>query len=43
MRVLIIPSPVTTHFMPMIPLAWALRAAGHELLVAGQPDVMGGG
>lgn len=41
MRVLIIPSPVTTHFMPMIPLAWALRAAGHELLVAGQPDVMG--
>lgn len=25
----------------MIPLAWALRAAGHEVLVAAQPDVVG--
>ncbi|MFJ2114498.1 MULTISPECIES: nucleotide disphospho-sugar-binding domain-containing protein [unclassified Streptomyces] len=41
MRVLIIPSPSATHFMPMVPLAWALRAAGHEVLVAGQPDVLG--
>nr|ABO28817.1 glycosyltransferase [Streptomyces sp. FU107] len=41
MRILIIPSPVVTHLMPLVPLAWALRAAGHELLVVGQPDVMG--
>ncbi|MFF2924214.1 nucleotide disphospho-sugar-binding domain-containing protein [Streptomyces celluloflavus] len=41
MRVLMIPSPAATHFMPLVPLAWALRAAGHELLVAGQPDVLG--
>ncbi|MGX8909857.1 nucleotide disphospho-sugar-binding domain-containing protein [Streptomyces netropsis] len=41
LRILIIPSPVVTHLMPLVPLAWALRAAGHELLVVGQPDVMG--
>ncbi len=28
-----------THLMPMVPLAWALRAAGHEVLVAGDADV----
>ncbi|MCE7082454.1 nucleotide disphospho-sugar-binding domain-containing protein [Streptomyces sp. ST2-7A] len=41
MRVLMISSPVPTHFTPMIPLAWALRAAGHEVTVLSQPDVMG--
>ncbi|MFI5754684.1 nucleotide disphospho-sugar-binding domain-containing protein [Streptomyces sp. NPDC051569] len=40
MRVLMIPSPSATHFMPMVPLAWAIRAAGHDILVAGQPDVL---
>ncbi|MGW6022269.1 nucleotide disphospho-sugar-binding domain-containing protein [Streptomyces sp. NPDC055099] len=40
MRVLMMSTPVPTHFTPMVPLAWALRAAGHEVLVAGQPDVM---
>lgn len=41
MRVLVIPTPVPTHFMPLVPLAWALRAAGHEVTVLGQPDVYG--
>ncbi|MFE7318350.1 nucleotide disphospho-sugar-binding domain-containing protein [Streptomyces sp. NPDC057555] len=40
LRVLLITSPSTTHFLPMVPLAWALRAAGHEVLVAAQPDVL---
>ncbi|HET6858186.1 MAG TPA: nucleotide disphospho-sugar-binding domain-containing protein [Streptomyces sp.] len=40
MRVLMMTTPVPTHFTPMVPLAWALRAAGHDVLVAGQPDVM---
>ncbi|MEV0526094.1 nucleotide disphospho-sugar-binding domain-containing protein [Streptomyces sp. NPDC050439] len=40
MRVLLMSTPVPTHFTPMVPLAWALRAAGHEVLVAGQPDVL---
>jgi UDP:flavonoid glycosyltransferase YjiC (YdhE family) len=29
-----------THFYPMVPLAWAFRAAGHEVRVAGQPALM---
>ncbi|MCD0485148.1 DUF1205 domain-containing protein [Streptacidiphilus sp. ASG 303] len=40
MRVLLITTPVSTHFAPLVPLAWALRAAGHETLVLGQPDVV---
>ncbi|WP_345645362.1 nucleotide disphospho-sugar-binding domain-containing protein [Streptomyces tremellae] len=32
-------TPVPSHFAPMIPLAWALRAAGHDVLVLGQPDI----
>lgn len=39
MRVLLIASPVPTHFTPLVPLAWALRAADHEVLVMNQPDV----
>lgn len=27
MRVLIISTPVSSHLSPMVPLAWALRAA----------------
>jgi len=30
---------VPSHFMPMVPLSWALRAAGHEVVVAGYSDV----
>ncbi|NED87266.1 glycosyl transferase, partial [Streptomyces sp. SID11233] len=39
MRVLIMATPAPSHFTPMVPLAWALRAAGHEVLVMGQPDI----
>ncbi|MBW5425189.1 DUF1205 domain-containing protein [Streptomyces sp. BG9H] len=39
MRVLIITTPVPTHLTALAPLAWALRGAGHDVLVAGQPDV----
>jgi UDP:flavonoid glycosyltransferase YjiC (YdhE family) len=31
---------VPTHFAPLVPLAWALRAAGHDVLVVAQPDVI---
>lgn len=41
MRVLIMGTPVSTHFAGMIPLGWALRAAGHTVLVVGQPDITG--
>ncbi|MEU4446162.1 nucleotide disphospho-sugar-binding domain-containing protein [Actinosynnema sp. NPDC050801] len=34
MRVLFVSSPGAGHVFPMVPLAWALRAAGHEVLVA---------
>jgi glycosyltransferase (activator-dependent family) len=37
MRVLFATYPQKTHFMAMAPLAWALRAAGHEVRVASQP------
>jgi UDP:flavonoid glycosyltransferase YjiC (YdhE family) len=40
MRVLLISTPSATHMMPIVPLAWALRAAGHEVLVLGQPDIV---
>lgn len=40
MRVLTIPPPAAGHISAMVPLCWALRAAGHEVLVAGQPDVL---
>lgn len=34
MRFLFTVPPALSHFFPMVPLAWALRAAGHEVLVA---------
>ncbi|MFE2096597.1 nucleotide disphospho-sugar-binding domain-containing protein [Streptomyces sp. PTD9-10] len=39
MRVLMMSSPLASHFAAMVPLAWALRAAGHEVLGAGRPDM----
>src|SRR5262249_30229195 len=30
-----------SHFFPMVPLAWALRAAGHEVRVASGPELAG--
>jgi UDP:flavonoid glycosyltransferase YjiC (YdhE family) len=40
MRVLVLSNPVPTHFTQLVPLAWAMRAAGHEVLVGAQPDVI---
>ncbi|MFD6619296.1 nucleotide disphospho-sugar-binding domain-containing protein [Streptomyces albidoflavus] len=40
MRVLMMSTAVPTHFAPLVPLAWGLRAAGAEVLVTAQPDVM---
>lgn len=34
MRVLVTTAPLHGHFFPMVPLCWALRAAGHDVLVA---------
>ncbi|MCX5199475.1 DUF1205 domain-containing protein [Streptomyces sp. NBC_00249] len=40
MRVLFASVSVPSHLLPMVPLAGALRAAGHEVLLAGQPDLL---
>jgi glycosyltransferase (activator-dependent family) len=37
MRILFVINPEKAHFYPMVPLAWALRCAGHEVRVASQP------
>ncbi|ASU79085.1 glycosyltransferase [Actinopolyspora erythraea] len=37
MRVLLTSFAHRTHFQGLVPLAWALRTAGHEVRVAGQP------
>ncbi|BFO18346.1 hypothetical protein SHKM778_47340 [Streptomyces sp. KM77-8] len=39
MRILFAASGWPTHYMSMVPLAWALRAAGHEVWVAAQPSM----
>ncbi|NDZ71452.1 DUF1205 domain-containing protein [Streptomyces sp. SID10362] len=39
MRVLVT-ALVPSHLVPMVPLTWALRAAGHQVLVAGDPDLV---
>ncbi|MGC4864934.1 nucleotide disphospho-sugar-binding domain-containing protein [Micromonospora sp. DT53] len=41
MRVLFASFTQRTHLYPMIPLAWAFRAAGHEVRVAAQPGLTG--
>ncbi|WP_239934411.1 activator-dependent family glycosyltransferase [Streptomyces sp. CBG31] len=40
MKILFVSMPHPTHFHPMLPLAWALRSAGHEVRVAGHPDLV---
>ncbi|RAY12710.1 glycosyl transferase family 28 [Actinomadura craniellae] len=40
MRVLFVTYPAKAHAYPQVPLAWALRAAGHEVCVISQPDVV---
>lgn len=37
MRVLMCTYPGPSHYFPMVPFGWALRAAGHEVVVATQP------
>ncbi|MFJ1751233.1 nucleotide disphospho-sugar-binding domain-containing protein [Streptomyces sp. NPDC088116] len=34
MRVLFTTAPLAGHLFPLVPMAWALRAAGHEVLMA---------
>lgn len=34
MRIVVTTSALEGHFYPMVPLSWALRAAGHEVLVS---------
>jgi UDP:flavonoid glycosyltransferase YjiC (YdhE family) len=38
-KILFVPWSQPTHYLPMVPLAWAFRAAGCEVQVAGQPHV----
>ncbi|GGS05450.1 glycosyl transferase [Streptomyces humidus] len=40
MRVLIT-AYIPSHFLQIVPLGWALRAAGHQVVVAGLADVAG--
>ncbi|MER5649375.1 activator-dependent family glycosyltransferase [Streptosporangium sp. NPDC002524] len=39
MRVLFATHAEKSHFLGMVPLAWALRNAGHEVRVASQPEL----
>lgn len=39
MRVLLTSFSWDTHFQSLVPLAWALRTAGHEVRVASQPSL----
>ncbi|MBW5425254.1 DUF1205 domain-containing protein [Streptomyces sp. BG9H] len=34
-------TPVPSHLTPLLPLVWALRGAGHQVLLGGQPDLEG--
>lgn len=40
MRVLMTSWATASHFRPMVPLGWALQAAGHEVRVACQPSLV---
>jgi glycosyltransferase (activator-dependent family) len=40
MRVLFTTLAHRTHFYPLVPLAWALRGAGHEVRVASEPALI---
>jgi UDP:flavonoid glycosyltransferase YjiC (YdhE family) len=41
MRVLLTSWAWPSHYYPMVPLGWALQAAGHDVLVASQPALAG--
>jgi glycosyltransferase (activator-dependent family) len=40
MRALFVCTGHESHFLPMVPLAWALRTAGHDVRVAAPPDIV---
>ncbi|MGF1646446.1 MAG: nucleotide disphospho-sugar-binding domain-containing protein [Kineosporiaceae bacterium] len=40
MRVLVAACSERTQAMPMVPIAWALRCAGHDVLTASQPELV---
>ncbi|WP_331765260.1 DUF1205 domain-containing protein (plasmid) [Streptomyces sp. NBC_01384] len=40
MRILFAAFPLASHLYPMVPLAWALQAAGHSVAVATQPGLL---
>jgi UDP:flavonoid glycosyltransferase YjiC (YdhE family) len=40
MRILFTSNPLVGHWLPMLPLARAAEAAGHEVVVAAGPDVL---
>jgi glycosyltransferase (activator-dependent family) len=40
MRVLVVTFPWKTHLFHLVPLAWSLRTAGHEVRVATEPDLL---
>jgi glycosyltransferase (activator-dependent family) len=41
MRVLFVTAAIKSHFALLVPLAWAMRTAGHDVRVASQPDLVG--
>jgi UDP:flavonoid glycosyltransferase YjiC (YdhE family) len=41
LRVLFMPAPAVGHVFPMVPLAWAFRAAGHEVICVTGGDGLG--
>ena len=41
MKVLFVTHTNRSHLNFQVPLAWAMRAAGHEVRVAGQPEIVG--
>lgn len=41
MRILFASIAEKTHFLGMVPLAWAMQTAGHDIRVATQPDMIG--
>lgn len=40
MRVLVVTAPLREHTYPLVPLAWELRTAGHEVLLATAGDAV---
>src|ERR1700716_464463 len=40
MKVLLVPPPDAGHLTALVQAGWALRSAGHEVLVACQPDLI---